>query len=97
MALKQTIRTMISNAQRTGQPVRTHLAKGLTIALKITGDLADVQLSRAKIYPSTIEWKTVISQWPGQCVVVKEPKSLKDTTTYYLKGQLRMVPELIEE
>lgn len=95
MGLKQTLGAMLSQAKRTGETVRVRLAKGLTVSIRINGDLVDLQLSRATVYPATQEWKTIIAQWPVQCVVTKPPKTLKDTTIYYLQGQVRLVEELI--
>ena len=67
----------------------------VTIAVKLDGDVARVQLSRADVFPAMEEWKTIVKHWPGQCVVLAEPKPLKDVHTYYLMGKVKIVSALI--
>jgi hypothetical protein len=96
MALRDTIGRLITQATSSGQAARTRLPKGLTVAIKVEADnLVDVQLSRADVYPSLREWKTVLAQWPGQCAVIQEPKLLLHKNVYYIKGRVRIMPELI--
>jgi hypothetical protein len=96
MTLKQTLGGLIKYARANKEPARVRLPKGLTISVKVDDDLVGVQLARADVYPSTNEWKTVINQWPGQCVVVKAPKAIKDTQLYYLQGQVKIVQQMWE-
>lgn len=95
MTLKQTIDNMLREARSTRLPARRRLAKGLAVAVRVEGRVIDVQLSRADVYPSMLEWKTVIQQWPGQATVVKPPKAIIRNNEYYLKGQIRVVEELV--
>jgi hypothetical protein len=97
MTLRQTIKGLVDQSRRTHAPARVRLARGLTVSIKVVDDVASVQLSRADVYPATQEWRTVLDQWPGQYVVVKPPKPLKDSRLYYLIGQVRLVPDLIQE
>jgi len=98
MALKQTLDHMIFQAQRKApEPVRVNLSKGLTISIRFAGDLLfDVQLSRAKVFPSTREWLTVLDQWPGRCRVTKQPKSMKDSKLYHLQGQVQVIQVFVD-
>ncbi|GEM_PF-5927876 len=95
MTLKQTLDNMLREAERTRQPARRRLAKGLVVALRVQGRVIDVQLSRADVYPSINEWKTVIQQWPGQAFVVSSPKAIIGNHEYYLKGQVRTMETLM--
>lgn len=99
MTLKETLRALIRQAEANpGEPFRVHLAHKLTVAVKSEGeDVIALQLSRADVYPSTIEWRTVVQQWPGQCTVIKAPKTLIAKSIYYLQGKIKMAPVLIKE
>ena len=94
MALKQTLDKLVRQSQKSGQPARVRLEKGLIIAVRAQGSCIDLQLARADVYPSTQEWKTVIQQWPGQATVTKPPRGLKGDL-YYLKGQIHVVAQLV--
>jgi hypothetical protein len=96
MGLRETLDNMLREAKRTGQPARRRLAKGLMLAVKLNGERVNVQLSRADVFPSTHEWKTIIQQWPGLVTVSKAPKSIKGDL-YYLKGQVIPSQELVKE
>lgn len=96
MTLKQTLRKLIDHAVRSNEPARVRLAKGLGIAIRVDGEVARVQLSRVKVAPSTLEWRTVIQQWPGQCQVMVEPTARELSGTHYLIGRVKIVPELTD-
>ena len=96
MTLKQTLGSLLEHARKTGEPARVRLTKGLGIAIRIEGDVARVQLSRARVAPSLLEWRTVIQQWPGQAVVIAEPTLRNVSEVYYLSGRVRLVPELVQ-
>lgn len=96
MALKDDLRSLLKAAEADpGQPKRRRLAKGLVVAIRSDGELIDLQLSRSKVYPSAGEWKTVLSCWPEQASVAKEPKQIERSGTFYLLGKLRRTPNLI--
>lgn len=98
MALRDTLKNMVQQAQRTGQPSRVRLAKGLTISIKAENNgQVSVQLSRADVYPSAHEWRTVLQQWPGQVTVVKPPREILGERVFYLKGRLQPSDELVQE
>lgn len=97
MTLKQTLRTLIDHAKRANEPARVRLAKGLGIAIRMEGEVARVQLSRVKVAPSLLEWRTVIQQWPGQCQVMVEPTAREVNGTHYLIGRVKIVPELVPD
>lgn len=96
MALRTVLKNLIDYSSRSGQPTKTRLGRGLTVGVFVTGAIVKIQLQRADVYPSTDEWKTIVSHWPGQCVVVGEPKPIRDVSTYYLIGRVRMMPELTD-
>jgi hypothetical protein len=99
MTLRDTLRGLIRQAEsKPGEPFRVRLAHKLTVAVKSEGDdVIALQLSRADVYPSTIEWRTVVQQWPGQCTVIKLPRTLIANSMYYLQGKIKMAPALIKE
>jgi hypothetical protein len=68
----------------------------LTVGVLVDGERVRVQLARADVFPSMDEWRAIMSHWPGQCVVEVEPRAIKDTSTYYLLGRVRMTPELMD-
>jgi hypothetical protein len=97
MALKETIDRLIRQAKASGQVARTRLPKGLTVAVRMAGDnLVDLQLSRADVYPSAREWKTVLAQWPGLVVTVIEPRQVLHQGVYYLRGRVKQMPVFSE-
>lgn len=98
MALKSVIDGLLRSAAFSdGQVVSRLLPKGLSIRLKRQDDLVVVQLSRENIAPSAAEWKAVLDHWPGQVVVIEEPKALKPQgTRQFLRGKLRESPRLVE-
>ena len=99
MTLKDTLGGMVRQANaKQGEVARVRLLHGLTISVKLESeDVISLQLSRANVYPSTQEWKTVIQQWPGQCAVIKGPKPLVEKAVYYLQGKIMMSPALLRE
>jgi len=93
-ALRDTLVGMIKRARIEPDPVRTRLAKGLTIAIKFEGDALAVQLSRADVFPSVREWKTVIDMMP-QHTIFELPKSFISKNVYYLQGKIKLSKELL--
>ncbi len=93
--LRDSLRCMVDQSARTGEPMRVRLPRGLTVAVVVENDVVSLQLSRADVYPSALEWKTVINHWPGQVVVVKEPKQVQQGKVFFLLGRLRLVPDLL--
>jgi len=88
---------LVSEHYALGHVVWRTLPKGLTIRLKSQDDLIIVQLSRDDNVPSRDEWKTVIDHWPGQVVVVEEPRELKPQgARRFLRGKLRQSSRLLE-
>ena len=95
MALKDTLRNMLKYAREKNEPTRVRLIHGLAIAIKVSGEMVQLQLSRNDVSPSMQEWRTVIQAIPGQCTVVDEPRLIKTESAYYLKGKIKIVKELI--
>ena len=94
--LKATLARLVSSARvNKDKPVRTRLAKGLSVALKFEGEVLAVQLARANVYPSTLEWKTVLNSLPRN-TVAEGPKPLTAGSVFYLKGKVRLAEELIQ-
>jgi hypothetical protein len=58
-------------------------------------DVLAVQLSRADVYPSMREWKTVIDMMPHN-TVIEQPRSMIADRVYYLKGKVKLAKELIQ-
>lgn len=99
MTLRDTLRGLLKQAEaKPGEPARVKLAHGLTVSVRVNDkEIVSLQLSRADVFPSTREWKTVIEQWPGQCAVIREPRTIIVKSVYYLIGNLRTAPALIRE
>ena len=75
---------------------RVRLVKGLTVAMKAGADeTLAIQLSRADVYPSLQEWKTVMSSLP-QHTVIELPRPLIAEHVYYLKGKIKLSQELMQ-
>jgi hypothetical protein len=93
--LRETLARLVDAAKAAqGEPVRKRLPKGLSVALKFDGDVLAVQLSRADVYPSNMEWRTVINLLPRN-TLASGPKAIIQKSTYYLKGNVRLAPELL--
>ena len=95
MPLKDTLASMVRFAQTSKTPTRVRLLHGLAIAIKVSGDVVILQLSRHDVYPSLLEWQKLIDAMPGQCTVVEQPRQVKNETAFYLKGKIKIARELM--
>lgn len=99
MPLKDILRSLLTDAGAAEDGVASaRLAKGLGIRVKLQGNIVLVQLSREKVYPSVVEWKTTLACWPEPVHVEIEPKLLDPVKgRYYLRGALRREQSLLKE
>ena len=65
MSLKTVLSTLLTTAERSGQPARIEMRGGLKIDLRTDATFTFLQLSRAiPIEPSARELATVLDAWP---------------------------------
>ena len=95
--LRETLSGMIMAARSDKTKVtRVRLAKGLTVAMLMgIDDVLALQLSRADVYPSMREWKTVLDMMPHN-TVIELPREMIANHTYYLRGKVKLAKELIQ-
>ena len=86
-SLAETLRGMLSKAQETpGEPVRRVLGHGMGVDLIIGLDgMTRVQIWRERVYPSDIEWKTTLKNWPYAVEAVK-PEKFNHMGKFYLRA-----------
>ena len=72
-----------------GAPVSRRLTNNLIIDLRVKGGIVALLISRSSVYPSIVEWKTILRHWPYpvQCDPDKQVRSQTDgQCRHYLRG-----------
>lgn len=69
---------------REGEPLQMRLSNNLRIDIRVLGGVVVLLISRSSIYPSDVEWRTVLRHWPYP--VKCKSEKLERNHRHYLRG-----------
>ncbi len=76
------------------RPINRKLKNGLHVSMYNDNKVITLTISREKVYPSLVEWRTILRHWPWRVNNCEEPDRTMVNFRFCLRARIKKVVEV---